>query len=92
MEILEDLECFLETLDSVSMPVPEHDSEDINYDDNEKIEEDSQVELELNSSSKEKRSMLPSLHRNTIRSPINKLPVKTVNKVKSFIKLTSEQH
>ncbi|CAG8490752.1 6751_t:CDS:2 [Racocetra fulgida] len=40
----------------------------------------------------EQQSMLPQLHGNTGRRPDNALPVETLNKVKSFIRLVGEQH
>ncbi|CAG8788886.1 17423_t:CDS:2, partial [Racocetra fulgida] len=40
----------------------------------------------------EKQSMLPRPHKNIGHSPVNKLPVKTVGEVKSFIKSVREQH
>ncbi|CAG8652387.1 14729_t:CDS:2, partial [Racocetra fulgida] len=40
----------------------------------------------------EKKSMLPPLHGNAGRSPVIKLRVETVNKIKSFIRLTGNQH
>ncbi|CAG8617643.1 18013_t:CDS:1, partial [Racocetra persica] len=60
MKILEDLECFLETLDLTSILVPEHNYEEIEYDkdeeieySNEKIADNSQDKSELDSSSDE---------------------------------------
>ncbi|CAG8745748.1 13059_t:CDS:2, partial [Racocetra fulgida] len=84
-----------------------HNYEEIEYNEDEKMEysdeeiaDDSQDESELDSNAfycfcdwvREERSMLPSPHENAIHLPINKLSAKMVNKVKSFIRLTGEQH
>ncbi|CAG8559349.1 3592_t:CDS:2, partial [Racocetra fulgida] len=95
--VSQNVEHFFDTLDFATLESDSNDSNESTYEEDFQSEE-SESELKDDDSTGNEseeikcRSMLPRLHGNIGRSPKIRLPAETVNKAKSFIRRTGEQH